>query len=90
MLIKDLLLAISANTKCRPFQIKINCSKAIIGGFQQWCYMTFFVSLFLIAKCISAKENYYNLTKIAVNFRQVSLKGVLLPVSVLEFFGKIF
>ena len=40
--------------------------------------------------CISAKENYCNLRKIALNFRRVSLKGVLLLVGVLECFGKTF
>ena len=40
--------------------------------------------------CISAKENYCNLRKIALNFRRVSLKGVLLSVGVLECFGKTF
>ena len=44
----------------------------------------------LILRCISAKENYYNLRKIALNFRRVSLKGVLLSVGVLERFGESF
>ena len=43
-----------------------------------------------IVWCIFAKENYYILPKIAVNFRQVSLKGVLLSVSALKCFDKIF
>ena len=38
----------------------------------------------------SAKGNYCNLTKIAVNLRQASPKGVLLSVNALEYFGKIF
>ena len=40
-------LANSANTKCRPFQVKINCPKFIINGLQQRCHMTFSVSLFV-------------------------------------------
>ena len=43
----------------------------------------------LVVWCISAKENHYNLQKIAINFRQVSLKGVFISVGVLECFGKI-
>ena len=54
-----------------------------------------FVSFFVcniekpIACCVSAKKNYYNLTKSYMHFRQVSLKGVLLPVRLLEYFGEI-
>ena len=44
----------------------------------------------LVVWCISAKEDHYNLGKIAVNFRLVSLKGVLLWLAVLESFGKTF
>ena len=40
-------LANSANTKCRPFQVKINCPKFIINGLQQRCHMPFSVSLFV-------------------------------------------
>ena len=43
----------------------------------------------LVVWCISAMENHYNLQKIA-DFRQVSLKGVLLSVGVLECFSKTF
>ena len=38
----------------------------------------------LVVWCISDKENHYNLRKIALNFRRVSLKGVVLSVGVLE------
>ena len=91
------MLANSGNTKCRPFQVNINCSKFIIDRLQQrrWCHVTFlsylFVTLtnswfgvFLPRKIITI------LRKIAVNFRQVSLKGVLVSVSILQCFGKIF
>ena len=40
--------------------------------------------IFLTRKTITAVR------KITINFRQVSLKGLLLLVSVLECFGKIF
>ena len=40
--------------------------------------------IFLTRKTITAVR------KITINFRQVSLKGLLLSVSVLECFGKIF
>ena len=78
-----LLLANSANTKCRPLQVKI---KFIIDGLQQRCHMTFLNSLFgvfLPRKIITI------LRKIAANFRQVSLKGVLVSVNLLECLGKI-
>ena len=88
-------LANSANTKCRPFRVKTNCSKFIIDRLQQRCRMTFLIYLlvtsrnllfdvFLPRKIITISR------KIAVNFRQVSLKGVLLSISVLKCFGKIF
>ena len=41
-------------------------------------------AIFLTRKTITAVR------KITINFRQVSLKGLLLSVSVLECFGKIF
>ena len=44
------MLANSANTKCRPFQVKINCSKFTIDGLQQGCHMTFLVSLFVTSR----------------------------------------
>ena len=44
----------------------------------------------LVVWCISAMENHYNVQKIAADFRQVPLKGVLLSVNVLECFGKTF
>ena len=43
----DPKLANSANTKCRPFQLKINCSKFIVDSLQQRCHVTFLNSLFL-------------------------------------------
>ena len=79
-----IILANSVNTNCRPFQVKINCSKLIIDRLQQRCDVTFLIYLFVTSRnlfvwCISAKENYYNLTKNSrfVNFRQVPLKRVL-------------
>ena len=44
------ILANSANTKCRPFQVKINCSKFIIDRLQSWCYLTFLFSLFVTSR----------------------------------------
>ena len=44
------ILAYSANTKCRPFQVKINCSKFIIDGLRQRCHITFLVSLFITSR----------------------------------------
>ena len=76
------LLANSDNTKCRPFQVKINCSKLIIDRLQQQCRMTFLIYLFVTSRnvfvcCISAKEIITILRKIVLNFRQVPLKLVL-------------
>ena len=42
------ILPNSANTTCRLFQVKINCSKFIIDG--QRCHMTFLVSLFVTSR----------------------------------------
>ena len=49
-----------ANTNCRPFQVKINCSKLIADAYQQCT--TLLVFLFLtsinpVVWCISAKKN---------------------------------
>ena len=90
-----LILANSANTKCRSFQVKINCSKFIIDEPQQWCHMTFLVSLFVTSRILLfgvflPRKIITISQKIAVNVRQVSLKGVLLSVNVLECFDKIF
>ena len=90
-----IILANSANTKCRPFQVKINCSIFIIDGLQQRCHMTFLVSLFVTSRNLLfgvflPRKIITISQKIAVNFRQVPLKGVLLSVSILECFGKIF
>ena len=41
------ILANSANTECRPFQVKINCSKFIIDRLQSRCCLTFLFSLFV-------------------------------------------
>ena len=60
------ILANNANTKCRHFQIKINCPKFMKGGLLQRCYMTFSVSLFVTSRILLFgvfKENYCNLTK---------------------------
>ena len=75
------VLANSGNTKCCPFQVKMNCSIFVIDGIQQRCHMTFLVSLsvtarnllfgvFLPRKIITISQ------KIAINFRQVSPRGV--------------
>ena len=62
------LLANSTNTKCRPFHVKINCSKFRIDTLQQLCHVIFFIYLFVTSRkfivwFISAKENYYILIK---------------------------
>ena len=44
------ILANSANTKSRPFQVKIYCSKFIIDRLQSWCYLTFLFSLFVTSR----------------------------------------
>ena len=90
-----IILANSANTKYRPFQVKINCSIFIIDGLQERCHITFLVSLFVTSRNLLSGVFLPNkiitiLQKIAVNFRQVSLKGALPSVSILECFGKIF
>ena len=43
------LLTNSANIKCCPFQVKINCSKFIIR-LSQWCHITFLVYLFATSR----------------------------------------
>ena len=90
-----IILANNASTKYRPFQVKINCSIFIIDGLQQRCHMTFLVSLFetsgnLLFGVFLPNEIITVLQKIAVDFRQMPLKGVLPSVSILECFGKIF
>ena len=69
-----IILANSVNTNCRPFQVKINCSKLIIDRLQQRCDVTFLIYLFVTSRnlfvwCISAKENYYNITKNSRKFQ---------------------
>ena len=44
------ILANSANTKSRPFQVKIYCSKFIVDRLQLWCYLTFLFSLFVTSR----------------------------------------
>ena len=71
-----MILANSVNTKCRPFQVKINCSKLIIDSLQQWRHVTFLIYLFVTSRnlffwCISATENCYNLTNWNVYFLSV-------------------
>ena len=52
-----------------PSQVKIKCSKLIIDNrLQQRCHVTFLIYFFVTSRnlfvwCISAKENYYSLTK---------------------------
>ena len=75
--------------------MKINHSKFIIEGLSQRCHMTFLVSLFVTSRNLLfgvflPRKVVIILRKIGANFRQVSLKSVLLSVNVLEFFGKIF
>ena len=74
-----IILANSANTKCRPFHVKINCSKLRIGRLQQLCHVIVWnieklllFGLFLTRKIITI------FWEIVLNFRQMLLKGVLL------------
>ena len=88
----QVLLANSANTKCCPFQVNINHSKFIIDRLQQRFHVTFLIYLFVASRNLLfgvflPRKIITILRKIAVNFRQVSLKEVLLSVSVLECFG---
>ena len=89
------LLANSANTNCCPFQVKINFSKFMIDGLQQRCHMTLLVSSFVTSRNLLfdvflPRKIITILQKITINFRQVSLKGVLLSVQVLEYSAKSF
>ena len=65
-------LANSANAKCHPFQVKINCPKFIIDGLQQRYHPTFSISLFVTSRNVLFdvfKENYYNLTENSRKFQ---------------------
>ena len=84
------LLANSANTKCRPFQVKINCSKFIINRLQQRCHVTLLISLFATSRNLlfgvflprkntrkfqaSVTERCTSLSKCSGMFRQNLLK----------------
>ena len=77
------LLANSANTKCRPFQVNIICSKFVIDRLQQQCHVTFSIYLFVTSRnflfgVFLPRKIITVSRKIAVNFREVSLKGVSL------------
>ena len=83
------------NYRSKKFRaLKINAlmgtKPKLIIDFQNGNTWTFSIYLFatsrnLLVWCVSAKENYCNLTKNVLNFRQVSLKRVLLSGSE-EFF----
>ena len=84
------ILANSDNTKCRSFQVKINCSKLIIDRLQQRCDVTFLIYLFVTSRnlfvwCISAKENYYNLTKNSRKFQASVTEMCTFPLSTKSF-----
>ena len=84
------LLANSDNTKCRPFEVKINCSKLIIDRLQQRCHVTFLIYFFVTSRnlfvwCISAKENYYNLTKNSRKFQTSATETCTFSVSAKSF-----
>ena len=86
-----LLLENSANIKCHPVQVKINCSKSLIDGLQQRHHMNFLVSLFVTSRNLLfgvflPKKIITISQKIPANF----LKGVFLLGSILGCFGKIF
>ena len=81
-----ILLANSANTTCRPFQVKINRSKLIIDRLQSRRYLTFLLSLFVTSRNLlfdvflprensrkyqaSATKRCTSLSKRSVMFRQ--------------------
>ena len=75
-------------------QVKINCSKFIIDTLQQQCHVTFLIYLFVTSRNLLfgvflTRAIITIVRKTTLNFRQVSLKNVLLSVSVLKCFGKI-
>ena len=88
-------LANSANTNCRPFQVKINCSKFIMIDFSNRVTYDFVIaSLFLASRDLLLvvflpRKVLAMLQKIAINFPNVSVTVVLLLVIILEYFGKI-
>ena len=88
-----MILANSANTNCRPFQRKINCSKFIMMDFNNdaiWLLVSLFLtSINLLLVVFLQWKILTILQKVTINFRQVSLKGVLLLVRVLEHLDKI-
>ena len=78
-----IVLANSADTNCRPFQVKINCSKFIIDKLQQRCHMTLLVSLFvtsinLLFGVFPSRKIIKILQERSINSKQVSLKGASL------------
>ena len=78
-----IVLANSADTNCRPFQVKINCSKFIIDKLQQRCHMTLLVCLFvtsinLLFGVFPSRKIIKILQERSINSKQVSLKGVSL------------
>ena len=88
-------LANSANTNCRRFRVKVNCSKFIIDGLQHRCHMTLLVSFFvssrnLLLGVFLTRKIITILRKITINSRQVLLKSVIPSVRFLEYFGKTF
>ena len=67
-----------------------NCSKLIIGRLQKRCHVTFLIYLFVTSRnlfvwCISAKENYYNLTKNSRKFQASVTKTCTFSVSAKSF-----
>ena len=88
------LLANSASTNCRPFQVTINCPKFILDRLHYRCHMTLLVSLFVTSRKLLfgvflPRKIVAILLTITINFRQVSLKGVLLLARAMEYFSKI-
>ena len=70
----------SANTNCHSIHVNFNCSKFIIDGLQQRCHITLLFSLFITSR------NLFTILR-KISFKQLSLKGVLLPVIVREYFA---
>ena len=88
--ISSTLLANSANTNCHSIQVNFNCSKFIVDGRQQRYHMTLLFSLFVTLRILFIavflpRKIIVILRKIS--FKQLPLKGVLLPVIVWEYFA---
>ena len=80
----------SANTNCHSIQVNFICSKFIIDGLQQRCHMTLLFSLFVTSRnlfiAVFMPRNIITILR-KISFKQLLLKGVLVPVIVGEYFA---